>query len=247
MTEAAELPRCAAGGPVAVVVPARDEALRLPATVAAARRLPDVGMVIVVDDGSTDATAEVGRAAGALVVRHRRSTGKASAMETGAELASVLDQYDRRTPCRHLLFLDADLEHTAANAAPLMEPVMAGAADMAIAVLPPGASPGGGHGFVVRLARRGIARRTGWSPTQPLSGQRCMTRDCFESLRPLAAGFGVETALTIDAMAKGLRVVEVEVDLSHRVTGRDWRAQWHRARQYRDVARALAARRRGRG
>ncbi|MGI8758497.1 MAG: glycosyltransferase [Acidimicrobiales bacterium] len=229
---------------MAVVVPARDEALRLPATVAAARRLPEVGVVIVVDDGSSDATAEAARAAGALVVAHRRSRGKASAMETGAEVASVLDQHDGRSFPRHLLFLDADLEHTAANAAPLAVPVLAGAADMTIAVLPPAASAGGGHGFVVRLARRGIARRTGWSPTQPLSGQRCMSRACFEALRPLARGFGVETALTIDALARGLRVVEVEADLSHRVTGRDWRAQRHRARQYRDVALALAARRR---
>ena len=233
--------------PVAVVVPARNEASRLPATVAAVRRLPEVGVVIVVDDGSTDATAEVARAAGALVVAHRRSRGKASAMETGAELVSLLDQHDRRTSPRHLLFLDADLGHTAANVAPLAVPVLAGAADMAIAVLPPAASPGGGHGFVVGLAQRGISSRTGWSPSQPLSGQRCMTRSCFDALRPLAKGFGVETALTIDALAQGLRVVEVEVDLAHRVTGRDWRAQRHRARQYRDVAWALAARRRSTG
>jgi hypothetical protein len=100
----------------------------------------------------------------------------------------------------------------------------------------------GGHGLVVRLSREGIRRATGWEATQPLNGQRCLTRAAFEAARPLAAGFGVETALTIDLLRKGFRVSEVEVPLAHRATGTDFRAQMHRARQLRDVARALAVR-----
>jgi hypothetical protein len=96
---------------------------------------------------------------------------------------------------------------------------------------------------VVRLSRDGIERATGFRATQPLSGQRAMSRAAFEAGLPLAAGWGVETALTIDLLRKGFRVLEVEVDLHHRVTGTDWHAQLHRARQYRDVARALLRRR----
>ena len=59
---------------------------------------------------------------------------------------------------------------------------------------------------------------------------------------PLAPGFGAETALTIDLLRRGMRVREVEVPLAHRATGTDWRAQVHRARQFADVARALAVR-----
>jgi hypothetical protein len=58
----------------------------------------------------------------------------------------------------------------------------------------------------------------------------------------LAAGFGVETALSIDLLRAGLRLQEVPCDLQHRVTGTDWRAQRHRLRQFRHVARALASR-----
>jgi hypothetical protein len=141
-----------------------------------------------------------------------------------------------------VLFLDADLEATAAAAAPLVEPVIAGTADMTIAILPK-AAPGGGHGFVVGLATRGIERATGWTPTQPLSGQRCITRELFDAVQPLARGFGVETGLTIDALRRGAKVLECEVPLAHRVTGTSWRDQRHRARQYRDVWLALAARR----
>ncbi|MEU7893794.1 glycosyltransferase [Nonomuraea sp. NPDC049152] len=221
----------------AVVIPAKDEAERIGATVAAAMDLPGVDLVVVVDDGSADQTGRVARAAGARVVRHSRNRGKAGAMESGAEAVRLLDG---PTP-RHLLFLDADLGDTAHAASALVEPVRAGEADMTIAVFATRVKLGG-HGMVVRLARDGIKRASGFTAAQPLNGQRCLTRDAFEAARPLAHGFGVETALTIDLVRKGFRVVEVEVDMAHRATGTDWRAQVHRARQLRDVARALATR-----
>ena len=232
---------------MAVVIPAKDEAARIAATVAAARAIDGVDVVVVVDDGSTDQTSTLATGAGATVTLHPRTLGKAAAMETGADLVRLLDQQDGVTSPRLLLFLDADLEDTARNAAPLVPPVLAGEADMTIATLPPQSQPGGGRGLVVNLSRKGIEAATGFQATQPLSGQRCLTREAFDAARPLARGFGVETGLTIDLLRQGFRVREVEVDLHHRVTGTDVLAHLHRARQYRDVALALAARRRSVG
>ncbi|GII63458.1 hypothetical protein Skr01_35430 [Sphaerisporangium krabiense] len=292
----------------AVIIPAKDEADRIAATVTAALAIPGVDLVVVVDDGSFDATGRVAKAAGARVVRHSRNRGKAAAMETGAEAVRLLDNDPPRParraasgesdqsgpapesvlrggdqttpgsgavpgeavvaggepdavvgsasgeaatssdarkaagrPPRHLLFLDADLGDTARAAAPLIEPVRAGVADMTIATFVTRVKLGG-HGMVVRLAREGIRRACGWEATQPLNGQRCLTRAAFEAARPLAYGFGVETGLTIDLIRKGFRVQEVGVDMAHRATGTDWRAQFHRARQLRDVALALTTR-----
>jgi glycosyltransferase involved in cell wall biosynthesis len=228
-------------GEVAVVIPALNEADRISATVTAALGLPAVALVVVVDDGSKDATATAARRAGAVVTRHARNRGKGAALETGAEAVRLLDQREQREPARHLLFLDADLGGTAALAGPLIEPVVAGAADMTIAVFTTTVKLGG-HGLVVGLSGAGIRRATGWRPAQPLNGQRCLTRAAFEAARPLARGWGVETALSIDLLRKGLRVTEVEVELAHRATGAGMRAQLHRAHQLTDVARALAAR-----
>ena len=228
-------------GEVAVVIPALNEADRISATVTAALGLPAVALVVVVDDGSKDATAATARRAGAVVTRHARNRGKGAALETGAEAVRLLDQREQREPARHLLFLDADLGGTAALAGPLIEPVVAGAADMTIAVFTTTVKLGG-HGLVVGLSGAGIRRATGWRPAQPLNGQRCLTRAAFEAARPLARGWGVETALSIDLLRKGLRVTEVEVELAHRATGTGMRAQLHRAHQLTDVARALAAR-----
>jgi glycosyltransferase involved in cell wall biosynthesis len=231
-------------GDVAVVIPAKNESDRIQETVAGASGLAGVDLVVVVDDGSTDGTAGLAGDTAATVVQHGRSRGKAAAMETGAETVRQLEAAGTSCtagPARHLLFLDGDLGTTAAEAAPLIEPVRAGEADMTIAVFTDRVRQGG-HGLVVGLSGAGIERATGWRPAQPLNGQRCLTRAAFELARPLAAGFGVETALTIDLLNLGMRVTEVEVPLAHRATGNDWHSQVHRARQFADVARALTVR-----
>lgn len=236
--------------PVAAVIPARDEAARIAATVAAVRRISAVDLVVVVDDGSTDGTGAVAAGAGALVVAHGHNRGKAAAMATGADAVarhesaeSALAGPGRPPGRRPLLFVDADLEESAANVAVLLPPVVSGAADMTIATLPPQRTPGGGRGLVVRLARDGIASLTGFRAVQPLSGMRCLSRTAFDAATPLARGWGVEVGLTVDVLGAGMVVQEVPCELHHRVTGADWRGQLHRARQYRDVALALLSRR----
>jgi glycosyltransferase involved in cell wall biosynthesis len=228
---------------VAAVIPAKDEAARIAATVRAAARIGHVDLVVVVDDGSKDDTSAIARSAGATVIRHPRNRGKAAAMESGAAEVERQESESAAELPRALLFIDADLEDSALQTGALAAPVLSGEADMTVAVLPPQREAGGGHGFVVRLARDGIRKATGFVAAQPLSGMRCLTREAFEAARPLAHGWGVEVGLTIDVLRGGYHVLEVPCELHHRVTGRDLRAQLHRAAQYRDVARALAARR----
>lgn len=233
------------------IIPAKDECERIIQTLNAAREIPGVDVVIVVDDGSRDGTAAVARAAGAAVVSHRHNRGKAAAMATGGVIAGLLDAARAQTSgeagasppaARGLLFLDADLADSAAGAAPLVDYVLSGDFDATIAILPTQFAPGGGRGRVVDLARHAIVTSTGWLPTQPLSGIRCLSRRAFDVASPLAAGWGVETAMTIDLLRAGMRIREVPCELFHRVSGADLAGTLHRAAQYRDVARALAAR-----
>src|SRR5699024_3635881 len=257
---------------VAVVIPAKNEAERIEATIFSARRIPGVDLVVVVDDGSTDATSAVAMGAGALVVRHKSNRGKAAAMATGAQLVAIREGAERpdagesfpeelhaepREPGhtgplrvigpgeavpRAMLFLDAYMGDSAEAAQPLVDAVHGEGVDMEIALLPPQAGASG-MGIVVRTSRRGIQRATGWEPTQPLSGTRCITRETWEACLPLAPGWGVETSLTIDALTAGFWVKEIPAELHHRATGKDLRGQLHRAAQLRDVVRALARKR----
>lgn len=68
------------------------------------------GTVIVVDDGSTDATADVARAAGAIVVRHGVNLGQGAALQTGFDFAL------RRRGVEYVVTFDADGQHAAADA-----------------------------------------------------------------------------------------------------------------------------------
>jgi Glycosyl transferase family 2 len=227
---------------VLALVPARDEAERVGATVRALRDLPGVAEVLVVSDGSTDATAAKALEAGAHCLDLPRNLGKGGALNAG--LAALMGRVaERLSPEPAVLLLaDADLAETAGRLGRLVDPVLAGEADLAIADLP--AQQGaGGFGVAMGLARRGMARATGRHMAEPLSGQRAVRWEALPALLPFAPGFGVEVAMTMDALRAGLRVVEVEVDLHHNATGKNLAGLLHRARQARAIARELTRRR----
>jgi hypothetical protein len=229
------------GGTVLALVAAKDEAQRVGATVRALRELPGVTEVLVVSDGSTDATAARALQAGAHCLDLPRNLGKGGAVNAG--LAALMGRVAERVSPEPaaLLLADADLAETAGRLGRLLEPVLAGEADLAIADLPP--QPGaGGFGVAMGLARWGMERATGRRMAEPLSGQRAIRWEALPALLPFAPGFGIEVGMTIDALRAGLRVVEVEVDLHHNSTGKDLAGILHRARQARAITRELTRR-----
>ncbi len=216
---------------VVALVTARNEGDRVGATVAALRAIPSVTGVVVVDDGSRDATASAALAAGATVLRGRWPAGKGRALEGALEHLPWPDVW---------MLADGDLAGSARALEGLLEPVLAGRADLCIATFPPGQR--GGFGLVKRFAARAIRALSGFEASEPLSGQRVVRGSALATCRPMARGFGVETAMTIDAVRAGLRVVEVGLPLTHRPTGRDLRGFTHRGRQGLDIVLALMPR-----
>jgi glycosyltransferase involved in cell wall biosynthesis len=216
---------------VVALVPARDEEDTVAQTVVALRSLL-LDDVVVVDDGSSDATSAAALGAGATVLRIRGHAGKGGAME-GA--------IDRLPPADVWLFADADLGSSAGGLGALVDVVASGRADMAVAIFPP--QSGGGMGTVRRVSSSAIRLLSRYRSEAPLSGQRAIAASCLAAVRPLAGGFGVETAMTIDAVRAGFRVEEIPVPgLIHRATGRSLRGFAHRARQGIHIARAASLR-----
>ncbi|MDX6407082.1 MAG: hypothetical protein QOE13_153 [Gaiellaceae bacterium] len=201
--------------PLTILVPARDEEAVIGATVVRLRNAFPDAEVIVADDGSRDRTADVAEEAGALVLRlPRRGKGQA------------LSAAERAAAPGALLLCDADLSGP-------LEPLLNGGGDLNIAAFT--ARVGGGFGLAKRIARELIDVLAGLEVREPLSGQRALSPAARAACFPVAAGFGCEVRMTIDAARSGLRIREVELPLGHRATGRNLAGFVHRARQLRDV------------
>jgi len=213
---------------ISVIIPAYNESRKIAATVKAARTIPGVREVIVVDDGSTDGTGEQARAAGARVITLACNQGKGKALARG--IAAAKEEL--------ILLLDADLGSTAAQGSLLVKPLLAGTADMTVASLPPSRTRAG-FGLALALARYGTWLLAGRKMQAPLSGQRAFRKKALPFLQPLLPGFGVEVGLNIRAARRGLRVREVPVKMSHEATGRNLQGFRHRARQFWHILQAL--------
>jgi glycosyltransferase involved in cell wall biosynthesis len=225
-----------------LIVAAHNEAYRIEATVAALALAFPGTRAWVADDGSSDATPEIARRAGARVVRGERAIGK------GGAVTRAVREALREAPPRAgtdgeavFVFCDGDLAGSARELSALREAVSGGEADLAVAAF--SRRVGGGLGLAVGFARWAIRRRCGLEARAPISGQRALSARVLDDVLPLADGFGMEIGMTIDAVRAGHRVVEIELDLAHRATGRTPAGFVHRGRQLADFARVYVQRR----
>ncbi|WP_374276235.1 glycosyltransferase family 2 protein [Azonexus sp.] len=194
---------------VSVVIPAKNEAASIGAVVGQLAQLPMVRELIVVDDGSTDATAEVAAQAGAEVVRHPYSKGNGAAIKSGARKASG----------EILVFMDGDGQHRSEDVARLLERLEAGC-DMVV-----GARQRGGQANHHRgLANAFYNRLASWMVGQPVrdltSGFRAVWRDKFlRFLYLLPNGFSYPTTITMAFFRAGYSVVYEPIDVRQRLPG----------------------------
>ena len=186
--------------PIAVV-PAYNEAPTLGRIVAAVRAHAPV---VVVDDGSTDATVEVARAAGAEVVRHARRLGKGEALRTGFAAA-------RARGASHVVTMDGDGQHDPGDLPSMLETVQAHPGALVIGRRTRGAGLPHGRANANRVAGffAGWAGGTVVCDTQ--SGFRVYPVAMLDVLSARAGGFVFETELLLAAVGAGWDVVEVAV------------------------------------
>jgi glycosyltransferase involved in cell wall biosynthesis len=199
--------------------------------------------VWVADDGSSDATGEIARRAGARVVRSERVIGKGGAVTLAAREALHEERAQAAdVPESEPIFVlcDGDLGESAARLPALADTVAAGQADVVVAAFARRA--GGGVGLALGFARWAIRRRCGLITTAPISGQRALSASTLADVLPLAPGFGMEIGMTIDVVRAGYRVEEIELDLTHRASGRTLAGFAHRGRQLADFVRVYRAR-----
>jgi glycosyltransferase involved in cell wall biosynthesis len=193
-----------------ILIPAYDEAERLPTVL---RRITDLGLdyeVVVVDDGSRDRTSSVAREAGARVLRHAFNLGYGAALQTGYK-------YARRAAVDLLVQLDADGQHDPADLLGLAEPVESGALDLVVGsrFLGAGAYRMDARRSAGRALFRMLLRGFGLHVTDPTSGFQALNRavldfyvrDAFPSDYP-------DIDVLLAAHRRGLRIGERPVTMA---------------------------------
>ena len=201
--------------PVVLVLPARDEAATVAAVISRAPGsvLGHPVHVIVVDDGSRDATAALALAAGAEVVRHAEPRGLGAAVRTG--LASAVG-----AGAVAIAFCDADGEYAPEELERVVAPLLDGHADYVV-----------GSRFSGRIHRMRPLRRLGnrvltaalrglsGAPiTDGQSGYRALSRAAATSAE-IAHDYNYAQVLTLDLLVKGFRYSEVPITYSFREHG----------------------------
>ncbi|MEW6747942.1 MAG: glycosyltransferase family 2 protein [Planctomycetota bacterium] len=211
---------------IAVIIPARDEEASVGRVLAA---IPHelAADLIVVDNGSRDATAEVARRAGARVV-HEERPGYGSACLAG--IAAL-------EPCDIVVFLDADYSDYPEEMTRLVAPLLEGRADLVIGSRTLGKRESGallpqarcGNWLACQLIRWLFGQRM-----TDLGPFRAIRRSSLQELDMADRTFGWTVEMQVKAVQHGLRVVEVPVSYRRRVgkskiTGTVWgtvRAGW---------------------
>ncbi|PLS76411.1 MAG: glycosyltransferase family 2 protein [Actinobacteria bacterium] len=204
--------------PVVVVLPAHDEVATVANVIAA---VPDrIGghavEVVVVDDGSTDGTADAALAAGAKVLAHAANRGVGAAVRTGLRHA-------HHTGAVAAAFLDADGEYDPGELARLLEPILAGDADYVVGSRFAGTIESmlvhRRVGNVVLTALTSMLARRRLSDGQ--SGFRALGREAL-AVAEIGHDYNYAQVLTLDLLGKGFRYAEVPIRYRRRAEGRSF-------------------------
>ena len=181
---------------LSIVIPAKNEAAAIAAVVTSARSEYPEAEIIVVDDGSTDATADLAEAAGATVVRHPESLGNGAAVKSGARAAKG----------EILALMDGDGQHDPRELGKLLARLDEGY-QMAV-----GARDSGSHASVGRWFANGLyneiaSRLTGRRVPDLTSGFRAVRASMFKQfLYLLPNGFSYPTTITMAFLRSGYPV-----------------------------------------
>jgi glycosyltransferase involved in cell wall biosynthesis len=196
---------------VAILIPCYNEAATIGTVVRRFREAAPEAAIYVFDNSSTDETGAVARAAGAaVIVEPRRGKGH------------VVRSMFRKVDADVYVMVDGDDTYPADVVDTLVSPIRDGQADMVIGSRLHRSSRSDFRPLN-RLGNRLFRSLLGWlfgvELSDLLSGYRSFSRRLVRAVPLFGGGFETETEMTIKALHRGFRIVEVPVDLSPRAPG----------------------------
>lgn len=216
--------------PVDVLIPAYNEEDHIADTIAGIVGIKGIERIIVIDDKSSDRTVQIVKSLNHPVqlIGLKKNGGKGKAIREGLKYVKS----------DIVALIDGDLGKSSSELEKLIEPILSNRADMTIAKFGR-AKKKGGFGLVKQLAKRGVYIYTKKSIDTTLSGQRVYRKSLIDKMTYIPDRFGIEVAMTVEALRGDTRYEEVEVEMTHAETGRDFKGFLHRGGQFWDILKTL--------
>lgn len=202
-----------AGENVAVIIPCYNESITVGKVVDDFRAALPQASIYVYDNNSTDGTGDIAREHGAIV-----------RLETRQGKGNVVRQMMRDIDAEYYIMVDGDDTYPAEAAQELLKPLVEGRADMVVGDRLSNGSYGeendrAFHGFGNNLVRFLIKAIYGFDFHDVMTGYRAYNKVFAKTMPVLSPGFEIETELSIHAVDKGWRIVEVSIDYRDRPEG----------------------------
>lgn len=211
--ESGAVARARRGAGVAVLIPCYNEAITIGKVVDDFRRCLPEADIYVYDNNSSDDTAVIAHEHGAIV-RFEGRQGK----------GNVVRQMFREIDADYYIMVDGDDTYPAETAPRLLEPLMNDTADMTVGDRLSNGTYGeendrAFHGFGNNLVRWLIKVIYGYAFDDVMTGYRAFNRIFVKTMPVLSEGFQIETELSIHAVDKRFRIVDVPIDYRDRPEG----------------------------
>ncbi|MEM1588484.1 MAG: glycosyltransferase family 2 protein [Candidatus Bathyarchaeia archaeon] len=199
------------GNKIIAILPAFNEQRTIAEVILKAEKYVDE--VVVVDDGSSDLTAEIAERLGATVIRHKRNMGYGAALRSGFEYALKLNP-------KVVVTLDADGQHDPNDIQKLIKPILSEEADIVI-----------GSRFLHKIKKheipayrevgiKALTKLTKMSSklriTDAQSGFRAYSRKAMETITIVEDGMDASTEILLKAAKEGLKIAEIPISIKYK-------------------------------
>jgi len=197
---------------IIAAIPAYNEGTTIGSVVLKARQF--ASEVVVIDDGSTDDTAETAALAGAHVIRHARNLGK------GMSIRSAW-VYARERKAEAIVLIDGDHQHDPSDIPRLLEPILSGNADVVLGVRWGKTSR---MPLYRRIGKRALDYGTAAATkngmlTDSQCGFRVFSSRALSVVEPTDSGLSIESQMLVEAQERNLRIHEVNIDARYDLEG----------------------------